>query len=122
MPASDSPPPAAEHTKQHQTTPKPACRFTARDQFFVSCLWLAYNVQWGALLGIVIPDQIVAIVGPADKEKYNGLVGPMGATVALFITPIAGALSDRCRHPLGRRRPFLLMGALIDIAFLLLLA
>jgi MFS family permease len=100
---------------------KPARPFTARDQFFVSCLWLAYNVQWGALLGIVIPDQILAIVGPARKEMYNGLVHPMGATVALFVTPIAGALSDRCRHPLGRRRPFLLAGVLLNILFLLVL-
>ena len=34
------------------------------------------------MLGIVIPDQIVAIVGPAHKEKYNGLVGPMGARLS----------------------------------------
>lgn len=97
-------------------------RFTVLDQFFISCLWLAYNVQWGALLGIVLPHQIMAIVGPARKEFYNGLVGPIGATVALVVTPVAGALSDRSRHPLGRRRPFLVTGALIDILFLALMA
>src|SRR5438067_11810660 len=88
-------------------------RFTLLDQFFVSCLWLAYNVQWGALLAIVLPAQIEAIVGPARKELFNGLVGPMGAAVALVITPIAGALSDRSRSRLGRRRPFLLAGVLV---------
>jgi MFS family permease len=97
-------------------------RFTALDQFFVSCLWLAYNVQWGALLGIVLPDQVATIVGPAQKEKYLGLVLPIGAMVSLFITPIAGALSDRSRSPLGRRRPFLLSGVLLSILFLYLLA
>jgi MFS family permease len=97
-------------------------RFTALDQFYVSCLWLAYNIQWGALLAIVVPHQIQAMVGPARKEVYNGLIGPIGATMALVITPIAGALSDRSRHPWGRRRPFLLAGVLMNILFLGLLA
>lgn len=102
--------------------PQPRRRLTALDQFFVSCLWLAYNVQWGALLGIVLPSQIATIVGVAHKELYNGLIGPIGAAVALVITPIAGSLSDRSRHSFGRRRPFMLMGALIDILFLIWLA
>jgi MFS family permease len=100
----------------------PKRRFTLLDQFFVSCLWLGYNVQWGALLAVVLPAQISAIVGPEKKELYNGLVGPLGALIALAVTPIAGALSDRSRHRSGRRRPFLLVGALINIVFLACMA
>jgi Na+/melibiose symporter-like transporter len=102
--------------------PAPVRRFTLLDQFFISCLWLAYNLQWGAMLAIVLPDQIAAIVGPARKEFFNGLIPPIGAAVSLLITPIAGALSDRSRSRFGRRRPFLLAGGLINILFLILLA
>ena len=61
-------------TAEAQVDIRPRRRFTALNQFYVSCLWLAYNVQWGALLGIVLPDQVAAIVGPDQKEKYLGLV------------------------------------------------
>jgi len=97
-------------------------RLRARDQFFLSCFWFAYNVQWGALLAIVLPSQIAAIVGDAHKELFNGLIPPIGAALSLALTPIAGALSDRSSSRFGRRRPFMLVGSIINIAFLLLMA
>jgi MFS family permease len=100
----------------------PTRRFTTIDQFFVACFWLAYNVHWGALIAIVLPSQIAAIVGDADKEFYNGLIPPLGAVVSLLITPVAGALSDRSRSRFGRRRPFMLVGTLVNILFLVLIA
>ncbi len=104
------------------TPAAPIRRLTALDQFFVSCFWFAYNVHWGALLAIVLPSQIAAIVGDANKEFYNGLIPPLGAIVSLLITPVAGALSDRSRSRFGRRRPFMLVGTLVNILFLLLIA
>ncbi|HEY4364614.1 MAG TPA: MFS transporter [Bryobacteraceae bacterium] len=95
---------------------------TARKHAVVSCLWFAYNVQWGALLPVLLPVQIAAIVGDAHKELYNGLIPPLGAVFSLLITPLAGALSDRRTSPTGRRRPFLIAGALWNCAFLLSMA
>src|SRR5919202_576102 len=100
----------------------PTRRFTTLDQFFVSCFWLAYNVHWGALIAIVIPNQIATIVGDANKEFYNGLIPPLGAIVSLVITPVAGALSDRSRSRFGRRRPYMVVGTLVNILFLVLIA
>lgn len=97
-------------------------RFSTIDQLFVSCFWLAYNVHWGALIAIVLPSQIAAIVGDAQKEFYNGLIPPIGAVVSLAITPVAGALSDRSRSRWGRRRPFMAVGTIVNILFLLLIA
>lgn len=105
-----------------QTAPPSKRRFTTLDQFFLSCLWLGYNLQWGALLAIVLPSQVAAMVGEDQKYFYNGLLGPIGGIIALIVTPIAGALSDRSRHPWGRRRPFLVVGAIINTLFLLYLA
>jgi MFS family permease len=100
----------------------PPERFTLLNQFFISCLWFAYNLQWGALLVVVLPSQVQAIVGPREKEQILGILIPIGAFVSLVITPIAGALSDRCRHPMGRRRPYLIAGILINVVFLAYMA
>ena len=104
------------------TSVAPKRRITTLDQFFISCFWLAYNIHWGALIAIVLPSQIAAIVGDANKEFYNGLIPPLGAVVSLLITPVAGALSDRSRSRWGRRRPFMLVGTLVNILFLVLIA
>ena len=93
-----------------------------RDHISVSCFWFAYNFHWGALLAIVLPSQIAAIVGDEQKEIYNGLIPSIGAAVSLIATPIAGALSDRSRSGIGRRRPFMLSGTAINILFLFLIA
>jgi MFS family permease len=97
----------------------PEGRLRTRDQFFVSCFWFAYNFQWGALLALVLPSQITAIVGDAHKELFNGLIPPLGAVLSLIVTPVAGALSDRSRSRFGPRRPFMLVGVAINLVFLL---
>jgi len=94
-------------------------RLRARDQFFISCFWFAYNFHWGALLAIVLPSQITAIVGDARKELFNGLIPPLGAALSLIVTPLAGALSDRARSRFGRRRPFMVTGVVVNLVFLL---
>jgi Na+/melibiose symporter-like transporter len=101
---------------------RPRSRGNDRDHLLLSCFWLAYNFEWGALLPVVLPSQIAAIVGDSRKELLNGLVPAAGAALSLVATPIAGALSDRSQSRLGRRRPFLAVGTVVNILFLLLLA
>ena len=108
-------------------TPTPAPPASGRhltlgDHLAISCFWLAYNFHWGALIAIVIPSQIAAIVGESQKELYNGLIPSVGAAMSLVATPVAGALSDRSTSRFGRRRPFLVFGTVINIVFLLALS
>jgi Na+/melibiose symporter-like transporter len=97
-------------------------RLRTRDQFFISCFWFAYNFHWGALLAIVLPSQITAIVGDAHKELFNGLIPPLGAALSLLVTPLAGALSDRSTSRFGRRRPFMVVGVAVNLLFLVAMA
>jgi MFS family permease len=91
-------------------------------QLALSCLWFAYNVEWGALLPIVWPAQVADIVGPARKELLSGVLIGLGAFVSLVVAPLAGALSDRSRNASGRRRPYLLTGVLGNVCLLLVMA
>ncbi|HYM80449.1 MAG TPA: MFS transporter [Candidatus Limnocylindria bacterium] len=104
------------------TESQPPTRLSVARQLFLSCYWLAYNLQWGALLAIVLPSQIAAIVGDARKEFYSGLVLGIGAALSLIVTPIVGGLSDRSRSRFGRRGPYLLVGTLVNVLFLAWLA
>jgi len=103
------------------TDDAPAPLSTAR-QASLSAYWFAYNLQWAALLAIVLPSQVALLAGDAQKEFATGAITAIGALFSLVLTPLAGALSDRSGSRHGRRRPFLVVGTLINVAFVVALA
>ncbi len=86
----------------------------------LSSLWLAWNAQWLTIAPILIPQAVATLVHN-HPELWSGLTVAAGSVVALVITPIAGALSDRSSNPRGRRRGFLIAGVLGSCAALLAL-
>jgi MFS family permease len=63
-----------------------------------------------ATLNILLPAQIEGAVGASGKEAWLGIITTAGALVAMIVSPVIGALSDRTRSPLGRRAPWILAG------------
>ncbi|MDH2391063.1 MFS transporter [Streptomyces sp. HNM0663] len=64
---------------------------------------------------VLLAEQIEAI-DPVGKEVALGWVTGAGALVAVVANPLAGALSDRTGGRFGRRRPWMLGGALAGAA------
>jgi MFS family permease len=96
-------------------TPRPPLRALALpDLIWLSLFWFAINFQWGALLTVVLPVEVLRFVPESQKGTALGLLLAGGALVALLVTPVAGALSDRSTLPLGRRRPFIIAGTLLN--------
>lgn len=91
----------------------------------LSAFWFANQLHWGAMLTILIPSQAErlaeAAAGGPTKAVLNGWVMGIGSVVAALTPPLVGALSDRSLSPLGRRRPFVIGGTLINILGLFLL-
>ncbi len=54
-------------------------------------------------------------------ETASGAIMASDNILALFLLPLFGGLSDRCRSRLGRRRPFILVGTLAAAGLMLLL-
>src|SRR5215472_18161176 len=73
-------------------------------------------------LSVLLPNQVQAIAGSAHKVAVLGLVTGLGAAVAMVANPVAGALSDRTTSRFGRRRPWIVCGALAGAAALAFLA
>ena len=81
-------------------------------------LYLAYLGP----IAVLLPDQVQEIAGSAHKVAVLGWVTGLGAAVAMIANPVAGALSDRTASRFGRRRPWLVGGALAGGAALAFLA
>ena len=67
---------------------------------------------WGAVPGILLPQQVAVLFGEEDKVTNLAVVATIGALAALFAQPIAGQISDRTRSRFGRRAPWMMLGAL----------
>ena len=91
---------------------------------WVTALALANLAAFVAFFGPlqVLLAQQAQEVAPGHKEAALGLVTGVGAFVSLVCNPLFGALSDRTRSRFGRRRPWVVGGALAGAAGLTLLA
>jgi MFS family permease len=102
-------------------------RLSIRQQVTLSLLWFSLNFETAALLPVVIPAQLLLFVAPgavgnAQQALALGWLSAIGAVVALLVQPLIGLMSDRSASRFGRRRPFILLAAIIYLAGMLALA
>ena len=69
----------------------------------------------------LLPSQI-ALLDPANKVNLIALISALGALGAVIANPLAGAFSDRTTSRLGRRRPWIIGGAVMAMIALIILA
>lgn len=55
------------------------------------------------------------------SESVSGYIMAADNVLALFLLPFFGGLSDRSKFKMGRRRPFILFGTLLAVAFMVFL-
>ena len=62
---------------------------------------------------------LVDIYAPADwRNTALSMMRTAGLIIAMLVQPAAGLISDRSTSRFGRRRPFILIGTLLDLVFL----
>lgn len=83
-------------------------------------IWMAQLTPIQLLLPKQIEDRLHS-ANWVDNVVAFGIVSGIAGLCALIAFPLTGALSDRCSSRFGRRRPFILGGALIFAAGLILL-
>jgi len=94
-------------------------RLGAAQHFALSAYWFATNLLWGALLMIIVPSHMRQLA-PARHAETLGLLLGLGAIPALVVPLLVGPLSDRCLSRWGRRRPYMVAGAVVNLGGLAL--
>ena len=89
----------------------------------VTAYWLAITVLWGAFTFSVIPRLVESdgVLGSSTHPLAGlaiGVITTAGVVIAIVVQPTMGAISDHTRSRLGRRKPYILAGTLMDIVFL----
>jgi len=97
-------------------------RMRWHDYITYNLYWLGLNMATGSLTPIILPFVVAHFVGDAVKGTHLGMLRSAGLLVAILVQPAAGLLSDRSMLRVGRRRPFIILGTLLDMVFLAMIA
>lgn len=97
-------------------------KFRFSDYVWISVFWLGISYLWGGVNGVILPSLNARFVDPNYKGTTLGIITALGMVMAILVQPVAGALSDVSRHPWGRRRPFILFGALLALLALIFMS
>jgi len=89
-----------------------------RDYVTMNVYWFGLAFMWNGLHPIVLPVLLLRFVPEALKNTYLGVLTFAGLLLAALVQPIAGGLSDSTRSRWGRRRPWMVGGALCALVFL----
>ena len=92
------------------------------DFALLSVYWVAIGYLWTSLGGLIIPDLVLQLVGRAHEGVALGVLEGIGSLMAVVWQPVMGAVSDRTSSRFGRRRPFIAIGTVGDVIFLVGLA
>ncbi len=81
--------------------------------FFLICaFWQAYD----SIIPKILTDKF------GMSQANSGIVMALDNVLALFMLPLFGTLSDKCRSKLGKRTPFILFGTLAAAVLLVVLS
>lgn len=88
------------------------------DYLTINLFWLGLNIR-NTAVGTIFMPFLVDIYAPADwKNTSLSLMRTAGLIIAMLVQPAAGLISDRSTSRFGRRRPYILVGAVLDLVFL----
>ena len=81
----------------------------------ITIFGFALAALWSSVHTIILPVRLLDFVAESEKNTYLGFLTFAGLILAVIVQPIAGAISDRSGFQWGRRRPYVLIGAIAAI-------
>ncbi len=83
----------------------------------LSIYWLGIQTIWGGLNITIIPGRLDDL-GRDTQGTMLAVIMIVGAVAPIIIQPTVGVISDYTRTRWGRRKPYIVIGSLLDVVFL----
>ena len=85
----------------------------------ISMYWLGISAVWSGILDIVNNRLQYTGLVPKGSEGLGGLqIALAGTFIAILVQPTVGTISDYTMTRWGRRKPYIFIGATLDVVFL----
>jgi MFS family permease len=88
----------------------------------LSVYWFGLTAIWAGLDATILPKRLEEMFGKGNLGTALGITVTAGVLVAILIQPALGAISDYTITRWGRRKPYIAIGATLDVLFLFALA
>lgn len=83
----------------------------------LSVYWFGILTIWGGLIGVILPTRVNAI-DPDNVGILLAVMNGVAVVVAILVQPTVGAISDYTVSRWGRRKPYIVIGSVLDVVFL----
>ena len=87
----------------------------------LSIYWLGILTIWGGLDSVVIPQRLLDLDRGA-AGSLQAIIAVVGVIAPIIIQPTVGVISDYTMTRWGRRKPYIVIGTLLDVVFVVALA
>src|SRR5438876_10628577 len=105
-------------TAQAETMGRPVAALPVFQIFQLSIYWFGINAIWGGLNNVILQRRMDDLVGKGNAGSGLALLTLLGAAVAILVQPTIGTISDYTITRWGRRKPYIAIGAVLDVVFL----
>jgi MFS family permease len=105
-------------TAEAQPTGRPLGVMPIAQIVQLSIYWFGINAIWGGLNNVILQRRMDDLVGKENAGSGLALLTLLGAIVAIIVQPTIGTISDYTVTRWGRRKPYILIGAVLDVVFL----
>ncbi|KAJ3219776.1 hypothetical protein HDU67_009588 [Dinochytrium kinnereticum] len=106
----------------YESTAKEKPKLTRWTMIKLNAFWFGYQVYWFLIAIVIVPKQIEEIMGDENKGKGLSFISLIAGGMTLFLAVFLGAMNDRFASRYGRRRPWMIIGALMMCLSLMLLS
>lgn len=96
-------------------------KFRWYDYITINFNWFALTTRSQVLSPLIIPLLVQQFVGDSQKGSYLGIIRLGALMFAVLTQSLAGMLSDRNQSSWGKRRPYILFGALFESIIIILI-
>ena len=115
----DGPPVEATVPATHDADGRPTRLLSGSQLIRISLYWLGISTVWSGILDIVNGRIQFAGLAAKGSEGLGALqIALVGTVIAIAVQPTVGSISDYTMTRWGRRKPYIFIGATLDVVFL----
>jgi MFS-type transporter involved in bile tolerance (Atg22 family) len=90
-----------------------------RQLFQLSVYWFGINAIWGGIDGVILQERVPDLVAADFGGRALAIAKVSAVIIAILVQPTIGAISDYTISRWGRRKPYIAIGATLDVVFLI---
>jgi len=84
----------------------------------LSTYWLGIQAIWAGLGGVILPRRMEEMFGLGPGAVALAVISAIAVVMPIVVQPTLGVISDYTTSRWGRRKPYICVGAVLDVVFL----